>query len=252
MPRLSVKRVEALEAHRRSRQRCRTAMCRGSICRPAAPVEVVGGSISHGGKTRKHTVGGYPVFGLKDARDAAVKVLRAVSEGHDPAQQRPGSVEGVVEQFLQERCKHYRPQWRREAERLFRVNVLPQWHGRKIAEITRADVKALLGDLTETPVIANRVHSILHTFFDWAVENDLITSSPVAGIKRPNKETPRDRVLTDAELRAVWLACGERRFPYGAIIQLLILTGQRRGEVAGMAWSEIDHNPESGRFRASG
>jgi integrase len=99
-----------------------------------------------------------------------------------------------------------------------------------------------LGDLTETPVIANRVHSILHTLFDWAVETDLITSSPAAGIKRPNKETPRDRVLTDAELRAVWLGAEKEDFPYGAIIQLLILTGQRRGEVAGMARSELDHN----------
>jgi integrase len=240
MPRLSVKSVEAWKP-KAIRQEVPDGYVKGLylIVQPTGS-KSWGVRYRHGGKTRKHTVGGYPVFSLKDARDAAVKVLRAVSEGHDPAQRRPGSVEGGVEQFLQERCKRYRPQWRRETERLFRVNVLPKWHDRKIAEITRADVKTLLGDLTETPVIANRVHSILHTFFNWAIENDLITSSPVAGIKRPNKETPRDRVLTDAELRAVWLASEKEGFPYGDIIKLLILTGQRRGEVSGMAWKEID------------
>ena len=243
MPRLTLKKVEAIRpAHGRAE------IPDGYVRGLYLVVQPVTGSKSwavryrYAGKTRKHTLGKYPVFGLKDARDAAVKVLRAVSEGHDPEQRRPGSVGDVVNQFLDERCRYYRPQWRREAERLFRVNVLPQWQGRKLVELTRADVKALLGDLTETPVIANRVHSILHTLFDWAVETDLITSSPAAGIKRPNKETPRDRVLTDAELRAVWLGAEKEGFPYGAIIQLLILTGQRRGEVAGMARSELDHN----------
>jgi integrase len=241
MVRLTVKKVEALRPTP-DRREIPDGYVRGLylVVQPVTGSKSWAVRYRYAGKTRKQTLGKYPVYGLKDARDAAVKVLRAVSEGRDPVQQRPGSVGGVVDQFLNERCKNYRPQWRREAERLFRVNVLSQWQGRKIAEIARADVKALLGDLAETPVVANRVHSILHTLFDWAVENDLIASSPIAGIKRPNKETPRDRVLTDAELKAVWQAADKEDFPYGTIIKLLILTGQRRGEVAGMAWSELD------------
>lgn len=239
MARLTVKKVEAIRPSRHRRE-----VPDGYVRGLYLVVQPITGSKSwavryrYAGKTRKHTLGKYPVFGLKDARDAAVKVLRAVSEGHDPEQRRPGSVEDAVAQFLDE--KNYRPSWRREAERLLRVNVLSQWRGRKIAEITRADVKALLSALAETPVVANRVHSVVHTLFDWAVENDLVALSPVAGIKRPNRETPRDRVLADAELRAVWLAADKEGFPYGTIVQLLILTGQRRGEVTGMAWSEID------------
>jgi integrase len=194
----------------------------------------------YAGKTRKHTVGPYPVFGLKDARDAAVKVLRTVSEGHDPEQRRPGSIEEVVAQFLDQHCKDYRPRSRKETERLLRVNVLHKWKGRKIEEITRADVRAALGELTETPVMANRVHGVMHILFRWAVENDLIAHSPVTGLRAPNKETPRDRVLTDAELTAVWQAAEKEGYPFGTIVRLLILTGQRRGEVAGMRWSELD------------
>ncbi len=241
MARLTVKSVEAAGAPPERRE-----LPDGYVRGLYLVVQPVTGSKSwavryrYAGKTRKHTIGNYPTFGLKDARDAAIKVLRTVSEGHDPAQQRPGSIEDAATHFLEQHCKDYRPRWRREAERLLRVNVLSRWRGRKIAEITRADVKALLADLNKTPVMANRTHSVVHTLFGWAVENDLITVSPVAGIKRPNRETPRDRVLTDNELRAVWRAADKEGFPYGTIVRLLILTGQRRGEVTGSAWSEID------------
>jgi Arm DNA-binding domain len=62
-----------------------------------------------GGKSHKLTIGPFPAFDLKTARDSAAKALRAVSEGRDPKQRRSGSVEGVVAQFLMEGCKHYRP-----------------------------------------------------------------------------------------------------------------------------------------------
>jgi integrase len=196
----------------------------------------------YGSKTRKHTVGPYPVFGLKDARDAAVKLLRTVSEGRDPKQQslREGSVEDVVARFLEQHCRDYRPRSRKETERLLRVNVLPNWKGRKIEEITRADVRAVLGELTKTPVMANRVHGVMHILFRWAADNDLVAHSPAAGVRAPNKEIARDRVLKDAELRALWQAADKEGHPFGTIVRLLILTGQRRGEVAGMQWRELD------------
>jgi integrase len=62
----------------------------------------------------------------------------------------------------------------------------------------------------------------------------------MAGVRAPNKEKSRDRVLTDAELAAVWHAADKVGYPLGPILQVLILTGQRHGEVAGMVWAEID------------
>ena len=243
MARLSVRSVEAWRPVAGQRQEVPDGYVRGLylIVHPTGH-KVWAVRYRYGGKTRKHTVGPYPVFGLKDARDAAVKVLRTVSEGRDPAQQslRQGSVEDVVAQFLEQHCKDYRPRSRKETERLFRVNVLPKWKGRKIEEITRADVRAILANLVETPVMANRVHSVMHVLFRWAVENDLIAHSPVAGVRAPNKETARDRVLNDDELKAVYQAAEKEGYPFGTIVQLLILTGQRRGEVADMQWSELD------------
>jgi integrase len=199
----------------------------------------------HGGKSAKHTIGPYPAFDLKQARDAAGKILRAVAEGRNPKQQQTGTVAKAVERFLNEYGKRYRPKPLYEATRRLQLYVVDNWGGRKLDSITRADVKAMLA-VIEAPIAANRVHSIVRKFFNWAVEEDLIANSPIAGVGAPNPETSRDRVLTDEELKAVWLAGHKEGYPFGSILQLLILTGQRRGEVAGMRWSEIDF--DSGRW----
>ena len=94
-------------------------------------------------------------------------------------------------------------------------------------------------DSIEAPIEANRVYSIVRKFFTWAVENDLIANTPVFGLRAPNPETSRDRILTDLELKAVWRAAEKIGYPFGTSVQLLILTGQRRGEVGNLQWSEI-------------
>ena len=192
-----------------------------------------------GGKPIKHTIGRYPAFGLKEARDAAAKVLRGVSEGRGPVSARVETVAQGVEQFLARHCKNYRQSTLYAARHWLRHYVVGAWGGRRLDGITRADIRTLLASI-EGPVAANRVHSIVSTFFKWCVANDLLSGSPAANLAAPNKETSRERVLTDAELRRVWQAAEAIGFPYGTILQLLILTGQRRGEVAGMMWSELD------------
>ena len=93
------------------------------------------------------------------------------------------------------------------------------------------------------------MHSVTRRFFNWCVSNDLIASSPVTGIKAPNKKTSRDRVLTDDELRLIWHAADGL---FGSIVKLLILTGQRRSEVTQMEWAELDLVPSFGRCQESG
>ena len=95
-------------------------------------------------------------------------------------------------------------------------------------------------DRTKRAYIANRVRAALSRFFKWAISEAMIPSreNPVAGTEPRRGEIKRERVLTDEELRRVWEAAGG--FPYGAIIRLLLATGQRRNEVGGMRWSELD------------
>ena len=192
-----------------------------------------------GGKSYKHTIGPYPAFSLKQARDAAAKVLRSVSEGHSPKQRQAGTVADAVDQFLARHCKNYRPKTLYEVTRRLQTHVVDDWGTRRLDSVIRADVRAMLDGIV-APAAANLALGTVRTFFNWCVENDLIANSPVFGVRAPNKETPRDRVLTDDELKAVWRATEKEGYPLGSILQLLILTGQRRGEVTGMQWSELD------------
>jgi integrase len=200
----------------------------------------------HNGRPRKHTLGPFPTIDLKTARQLGTKVLRSVVEGRDPTgerqEQRANSVEQVVAQFL---AKHgqrrYRPRTFAEAQRLLNQNVVAHWGRQPIASITRKQLRDMLDELVanDTPMLANRVHSIARKLFGWAVEQEIIAASPFVGLKAPAEEKSRDRILTDQELRAVWQAASQPDV-YGVLVRLLILTGQRRGEIAGLMWSEID------------
>jgi integrase len=89
-------------------------------------------------------------------------------------------------------------------------------------------------------VVANRVLSHLRGLFKWAIRNDYISVNPALDIDRPHEEKPRRRTLAEAEVNAVWHAFDQMAWPFGTLGQLLLLTGQRRGEWAGASWSEID------------
>ena len=96
-----------------------------------------------------------------------------------------------------------------------------------------------------SPVTANRVLAVLRKFYNWSLERGVVTASPVDRIKAPTVENSRDRVLSNDEIRLVWQAFERIGWPFGAVGQLLLLTGARRTEVAASRWSEIDTTARS-------
>ena len=122
-----------------------------------------------------------------------------------------------------------------------RLSLADRWGKRRLGDIADTDIMAVLdGISTRTPILANRLHAVLHKLFDWARSRKLVTANPCVGIERPASEQSRERVLDDKELRKVWQAADGLGHPYAGIVKLLILTGQRRNEIAGLRWSEVD------------
>jgi integrase len=210
-----------------------------------------------GGKTRKLTLGNVEALPLAAARRAAADALHEVAVGRDPAADKQrrvaeseqaaalrasDTVDSLVAQFLAQYVeRNCRPSTQSQVKRVFAVEVLPRWHGRSVHDIERRDVVALLDRIVaDRPVLANRTRSHLGKFFSWLLARDVLKWSPVAGVERPAKETARDRVLTSTEVAAVWRACDQIDSEFAILVKLLLLTGQRRNEVAGMCWSEID------------
>jgi integrase len=117
----------------------------------------------------------------------------------------------------------------------------PAWGDRPIANITRADAKALLREKARTaPIAANRLLSLISKIFSWALDEEIIQASPAVRLKRPAEENERERSLTEEEIKALWPAFTNLGYPFGHALKFLLVTGQRRGEVAGLKWSEID------------
>ena len=120
-------------------------------------------------------------------------------------------------------------------------DVLVAWRGRALASIKRADVRDLVERIAdERPISANRTLTVLAKCFKWAVERDIMETSPAIGVKKPADENPRDRVLTDAELCLVLDAAGRLPTIGRDFIRLLTLTMARRSEIANMRWTEVD------------
>jgi len=162
---------------------------------------------------------------------------------HEAENAAASTFKAAAERYVQNYAKkNTRETTWREVERQLRVDVFPYWANRPIKSITRHDVAKLLQRIEErgSPVQANRQRARLHTLFEWAARQDLIEANPVAKVDKVIKEKARDRVLTDDEIVAFWAACDRLGWPFGALYKLLLITAQRRSEVAGMTWDEID------------
>ena len=198
----------------------------------------------HGGHASRHRLGHYPAMSVKEARAEALRIKAALAAGKDPSVRllRSRQTFGAV-------CEDYFIDCRRrglrragEVERDTRRDLARWWH-RPVAAIDRQDVIHLVRD-GRTNWAAHHTFSYASRLFSWAVERGIIKHSPCYGL-RPSRligeKRPRERVLSDDELRPLWIRTGELGHPRGTFVRMLILTGQRRGEVAGMRWSEI-HN----------
>jgi integrase len=203
------------------------------------------------GSSRKLTLGQYPALGLATARKRAAEALGQVAGGKDPARTKTAAraaakaetdkVERVVELFVERYAKPKTRDWR-ETERMLAKEVAGRWKGKRLSEITRAQVNAMLDEIVDrgTPIRANRVFAQFRKMCKWAIGRGIIERSPCEGVTAPSPENKRERVLGDVEVKLVWEAAGPLGWPFGPIVKLLLLTGARRDEVAGMRWSEIN------------
>ena len=178
------------------------------------------------------------------ARREAKRILGEVAAGRDPAAEKAAAravatLDHVAEQFIAKHASTKRTGG--EMARTLRVYVLPTLGRRLITEIKRRDIIELLDQVvTERgPSMANGVLSVTRSLFGWALARDIVPASPVAGVKKPGAVNRGSRILDDDEIRAVWCAAEALGYPFGPLVQLLMVTGQRRGEVAGMRRSEI-------------
>jgi integrase len=174
---------------------------------------------------------------LADARRLVQQLRVQVTEGKDPqavrladkrARRNAGSFAELAQNYLELHAKRHNKSWK-QADALVCRHLLPQWGKLEAKSITRSDVRLTIGRIA-APMLANQVLASASAIFSWAVKQEVVALNPCHGIDR-HKTTSRERVLKDHELPRFWNAfdqCGRA----GVALKLILLTGQRPGEVS--------------------
>jgi integrase len=192
------------------------------------------------GRQKRVTIGTFPAVSLAEARTEARKIIRDAQLGVFAEQKAASPTLGeTVPLFIQLYAKPKNRGWT-ESERL--LGKFQSLFAKPLVHIKRSEIVRVLDEIiaSGTPYRANRALAALKKLMSWALDRGMIDVNPVAGLKPPHKEQSRERVLSDDEIRTLWVAAEIEGYPFGDAVKLLILTGQRRGEVAEMRWSEID------------
>ena len=197
------------------------------------------------------TLGTWPTLSLSEARKAHTQVRALVLQGIDPREQRESvkrktraavCVSDLASAYLKRWAKPRKRSWR-EDQRILRKYLLATYGNRPVNSIRRREMVALLNSLTANGMGsgANRVLAVLRRMFNWAIEQDILETSPCFRVKPPAPERSRDRVLSDSEIRLLLKTLsGPERTSVDRAILFQLLTAQRVGEVCGASWTEID------------
>jgi integrase len=205
-----------------------------------------------GAKVRWMTLGNYPAISLAEAREKHGKALAAREKGLSPADaeleakreaREAPTVAQLADYYIEQYAKRQKKSWQ-EDERQLRKDVIPHLGHLKARSVRRRDIIDLVEGIADrgAPVMANRTVAVISRMFNFAVEREIVEATPAAGIKRVHKEQGRQRVLSEEEIRLFWTNLPTTQMTEGVrlALQVMLVTGQRRSEVASATWGEFD------------
>lgn len=202
------------------------------------------------GKRARMALAAYPGMGLADARERADEVRKVIAKGLNPIEVKAKArsdaatqtFNALADRYLKEHANRHKKTADTDTRNL-KLHVRPKWGKRNYASIARADIIELIEGLIADgkPTLANRVHSLVSKIFSFAIDSDLMSLNPASRLKKRGTETALKRVLVDDEIKLFWTRITSPPLSpaTGLALRLMLLTGLRAGEVAGLARSEI-------------
>jgi integrase len=210
----------------------------------------------HSNPTRR-ALASYGELSLEQARTKARLWLELIRKGIDPKvkeeEQRQAELRKQQHSFIsvaEEYIAHIRRQKQRRAhvvERDLRREFIKRWNSRPITSITANDIATVIKEAVarDAPYQARNLLAYIRSLFEWVIASSTygVEHNPCARLKPKvliGTFKPREQTLTDDEVRAFWNATGRLGFPFGPMLRLLALTGQRRDQAAGARWPEFN------------
>lgn len=194
--------------------------------------------VVYGKERRRRSLGRYPELSLSNARTLAKQAQVDITlDDQQPTRKLPKvSFVAARAKFLDDSLTRTRPRTVGEYKRLLTKHFNFDGH---LDDLTRQDIAKVVDSLGARRSEQQHAYVAVRTMMNWCVKRGLLDVSPVPPMTFKSK--PRERILSDAELVAVWRRAAEFGHPYGRIVQLLILTGQRKGEIVGLRKSWIEN-----------
>lgn len=237
MPRLTDARVSALRPPQKGQDEYPDDLVQGLRIRVGAGGRKSWIVRARSGKQQiNKTLGTYPLISLGAARDMAREFLLTLIK--DGGVHRERTFGELVDHWIEHVAKPKNKSWHNQMRRL-EIYVLPKWRNTDLASIRRSDVRDLI-DGIEGKVAPGRALAIIRTLFRYAMGRDWVEASPAEAIPNPSSDTPRNRYLDMKEVTAVYEVANLLGYPFTGFIKMMILTAQRRTEVASMKWADID------------
>jgi integrase len=194
--------------------------------------------LTYGLNRQRIKIGDVGIIKLAEARTEAKRILAELTLG---TRAEPTSTfSAALSLFLENSAKRNKPRTARDYKRLLNRHFLPALGPKQLADVTTHDVAKIIDRLLKTPSECSHAFVAIKIFFRWALRRRLIKSSPCDALQGPAKALARDRVLKAHELKQVFSQARIHGFPFGTVLQFLILTGQRRSEIGSMKWAWID------------
>jgi integrase len=203
-----------------------------------------------GTKTQRYTIGAHGTWTPETAEKEAKRLLALVDQGKDPADDKRQRVREATDLAFDAVADRFEKlevpkRWVKSGgfvKDALRLHLRPKLGKRSLPSITGQEIVALLDDLQGGQAMRRNVYAVAHRLFRWSQGRGEIDRNPLEGVEAPKPVASRDRVLADSELRLVWIASEELPRAFCALVRLLLLTGQRRDEVAALEWQELDRD----------
>ena len=199
-------------------------------------------------RTRRY-IGKYPATSLADARIAARRLLSEPPQVVEPAQPSITFAE-ALDLFLAQSAHRNRPRTTDDYRRLLTRHFLPALGGQSLSDIKPRDITRIVDRLLPTPSECRHAFVAAKILFRWAARRSLAEANPCEHLYAPSKAMPRERVLTDDELRQIFIQGRISGYQFGTVLQLLILTGpsnRNRVTPVGVDRRDEAHDHTSGR-----
>ena len=203
------------------------------------------------GQQRRFVVGDAQLIGLADARKKATELFVNISKGIDPLDDKTDhrnslTFKQLTEEYLNRHAiPNKRPTSVKEDKRIIDKELNPKWGKLKITDITYSDIVNLLEEIAHKRkkiTMAKRVRALVHFLFKFARQNRYLVDNPATDLPKFKSNPPKDRCLDIPEIKKFWQLLDNQKYfePLPSVFKMILLTGQRPGEVCGMRWDEID------------